>query len=179
MTAISTLPHWDMAVVYPGLESPEFSRGFAAVQSDIDAALALFDTHSIDKRAHAPLDAALIATFKQVVDTLNHLFERATTVRAYIYSFVATDSRDTLAQARLSAFQRSAVTLAQLSTRFAAWIGSLDVDALLQRSATAQEYAFVLRQAQRQAAELNVTGGNAWNRMYNNVTSPTRAAQPH
>lgn len=181
--ASSTLPHWDMTVVYPGLESPEFARDFAAVQAEIESVLALFNQHGIDKCTPAPLDDATIATFEQVVDTLNQLFERAGTMRAFIYSFVATDSRNALAQARLSEFQRSAVTLAQLSTRFAAWIGSLDVDALLARSPAAQQYAFMLRQAQRQAAhlmsppeeslaaELNVTGGNAWNRMYNNVTS--------
>ena len=183
MTATYRLPHWDMSVVYPDLESPEFAHDFADVQAEIAAALALFNEHGIDKRDTAPLDDATVATFTRVVAALNRVFERAMTMRAYIYSFVATDSRNTLAQARLSEFQQSAVTLAQLSTRFAAWIGSLDVDALLQRSPDAQQYAFMLRQAQRQAAhlmspaeealaaELNVTGGNAWNRMYNNVTS--------
>ncbi len=183
MTAPSTLPHWDITVVYPSLESPEFARDFAGVKAEITSALALFNEQGIDKRAPAPLDDATVATFTHVIDTLDHVFERASTMRAYIYSFVATDSRNTLAQARLSEFQQSAVTLAQLSTRFAAWIGSLDVDMLLEHSPKAQVYAFMLRQAQTQAAhlmtpveeslaaELNVTGGNAWNRMYNNVTS--------
>ena len=36
----------------------------------------------------------------------------------------------TQAQARLSEFQQAAVRLSQLATRFTAWIGSLDVDAL-------------------------------------------------
>jgi pepF/M3 family oligoendopeptidase len=172
-----------MTVVYPSLESPEFARDFADVQAEIASVLALFNEHDIDKREPGPLDDATVATFAQVIHALDHVFERASTMRAYIYSFVTTDSRNTLAQARLSEFQQSAVTLAQLATRFAAWIGSLDVDALLERSAEAQEFAFMLRQAQRQAAhlmsppeeslaaELNVTGGNAWSRMYNNVTS--------
>ena len=83
----------------------------------------------------------------------------------------------------MSEFQQGAVRLSQLATRFTAWIGSLDVDALIDRSALAREYAFILREAQRQAAhlmtpaeealatELNVTGGNAWNRLYNNAAS--------
>ena len=183
MTQTASLPHWDMSVVYPGLDSAEFARDFAELLAEIDGAVALFDRAGVDKRAVGPLDDATATTFGQVVDTLNRLFDRATTLRAYIFSFVATDSRDTLAQARLSEFQGGAVKLAQLETRLTAWIGSLDVEDLLDRSAVAQTYEFVLRQSQRQAAhlmspaeealaaELNVTGGNAWSRMYNNVAS--------
>jgi pepF/M3 family oligoendopeptidase len=179
----STLPHWDMTAVYPSLESAEFAQDFADVQAEIAATLALFNEHGIDKRAPAPLDDTTVATFVHVIRALDHVLERAATMHAYIYSFVATDSRNALAQARLSEFQQSAVTLAQLVTRFTAWIGALDVDALLERSPEAQQFAFMLRRAHEQAAhlmsppeeslaaELNVTGGNAWNRMYNNVTS--------
>jgi oligoendopeptidase F len=172
-----------MTVVYAGLDAPEFARDFAAFLAEVDAALALFDAHGIDKRPSTDLDQATIAHFEAVVGTLNGLYERGTTLRNYIFSFVATDSRDTLAQARLSEFQQGAIAIAQLGTRFTAWIGSLDVDALLERSAAAREYAFMLRRAQQGAAhlmsppeealaaELNVTGGIAWGRLYNNLTS--------
>ncbi|HEX9370334.1 MAG TPA: oligoendopeptidase F, partial [Roseiflexaceae bacterium] len=154
MTTIASLPHWDMTVVYPSLDSPEFARDFTAALAAIEAAVALFDTHGIDKRAPAPLDDAAVAAFEQVVDALNRLIEQVGTLRAYIFSFVATDSRDTQAQARLSEFQQGAVRLAQLGTRLTAWIGSLDVDALLGRSSVAREYEFMLRQSQRQAERL-------------------------
>jgi pepF/M3 family oligoendopeptidase len=172
-----------MSVIYSSLDAPEFARDFAAVVGEIDALVTLFDTHQINKRERAPLDEAAIAAFESVVAALNSVFERTHTLRAYIYSFVATNSRDTQAQARLSEFQQAMVRLSQLSIRFTAWIGSLDVDALLECSAVAREYAFLLREAQRQAeqlmtpaeealaAELNVTGGSAWNRLYNNLTS--------
>ncbi|MDQ2996001.1 MAG: M3 family oligoendopeptidase [Chloroflexota bacterium] len=179
----TALPHWDMSVVYASLDAPEFARDFAAVIGEIDALVALFNTYRIDKRERAPLDEATIAAFESVVAALNATFERANTLRAYIYSFVATNSRDTQAQARLSEFQQAAVRLSQLSIRFTAWIGSQDVDALLEQSEVAREYAFLLREAQRQAehlmtpaeeslaTELNVSGGSAWNRLYNNVAS--------
>jgi pepF/M3 family oligoendopeptidase len=184
MTATaSALPHWDMEAVYAGLDSPEFARDFAAAQAQLDAAVALFDQHGIDKREHAPPDADAAASFEAVVTTLNALYDRLLTLRAYIYSFVATDSRDTLAQAKFSELQPSLVRLSQLDTRFTAWIGSLDVEGLLDGSDQAKTYDFMLRQAQRAAAhlmppgeealstELNVTGGGAWGRLYNNVTS--------
>lgn len=31
----SRLPHWDMGVVYPGLESDEFAEGFSRVIQEI------------------------------------------------------------------------------------------------------------------------------------------------
>jgi oligoendopeptidase F len=179
----TSLPHWDMSVVYASLDAPEFASDFARAMGDIDALVQLFDANQIDKREPAPLDDQTIAAFDATVAALSAIFEQVRTLRAYIYSFVATDSRNTQAQARMSEFQQGTVRLWQLTTRFTAWIGSLDVDALLERSELAREYTFVLREAQRQAkhlmspaeealaAELNVTGGSAWNRLYNNVAS--------
>src|SRR3954452_16247834 len=96
------LPHWDMSVVYPSLDAPEFERDFAAAIGEIDALVTLFDTHQINERERAPLDQATLAAFEAAVMALNAIFDRANTLRAYIYSFVATNSRDTHAQARLS-----------------------------------------------------------------------------
>jgi len=178
-----SLPHWDMTVVYPAIDSTEFAQDFAAVLAEIDATAALFDRHAIDKRAPAALDDATVAAFETVLVALNRLFDRTHTLEAYIYSFVATDSRDTQAQARMSEFQRAAVRQRQLLTRFRAWVGSLDVDALVARSSLAQQHVFMLRRAQQQARhmmspaeealaeELNLSGGTAWGRLYNNVAS--------
>src|SRR5689334_2353810 len=178
----TALPHWDMSVVYASLDAPEFASDLAQVMHQIEQLMAMFDHYRIDKRERVPPDDLTVEAFENAVVGLNSIFEWANTLRAYIYSFVATNSRDAQAQARLSEFQQGAVRLSQLATRFTAWIGSLDVEALLGRSAVAREYTFMLREAQRQAAhlmtpaeeslaaQLNVTGGSAWNRLYNNVT---------
>jgi pepF/M3 family oligoendopeptidase len=172
-----------MTVVYPAIDSTEFAQDFAVVLTEIDSTAALFDRYAIDKRAPAALDDATVAVFETVLATLNQLFDRTHTLEAYIYSFVATDSRDTQAQARMSEFQRAAVRQRQLLTRFRAWVGSLDVDALIARSSLAQQHAFMLQRAQQQARhmmspaeealaeELNLSGGTAWGRLYNNVAS--------
>jgi oligoendopeptidase F len=191
----TALPHWDMSVVYASLDAPEFASDFAQVMHQIEQLVAMFDHYRIDKREQVPLDDLTVEAFENAVVALNSIFDWANTLRAYIYSFVATNSRDTQAQARLSEFQQGAVRLSQLATRFTAWIGSLDVSALLTSSAVARDYEFLLREAQRQAAhlmtpaeeslatELNVTGGSAWNRLYNNAASQllvpiTIAGQP-
>jgi len=182
-TANTMLPHWDMTPIFPSLESAEFAQGFGEVASEIEALAALFDQEGIAKQQPAALAPATIAAFERVTDHLNDTLDRFRTMSAYITAFVTTDSRDTLAQARYSELQQHAVRLAQLGTRFTAWIGSLDVEALIAASPVARDHAFALRQNQiaaahlmspveeALAAELNVTGGSAWGKLHGNLTS--------
>jgi pepF/M3 family oligoendopeptidase len=169
--------------VYPGLDSPEFERGMADTLRELDEAVALFDRLGIDKREPAALAPADVQAFEQAAATFNALLERIITLRAYIYAFVSTNSRDNLAQARFSIFRQESVKLTQLSTRFTAWVGGLDVEALIEHSPIAREHAFLLRRAKQEAehlmspaeealaAELDVTGGTAWSRLHSNLTS--------
>ncbi|HYO48613.1 MAG TPA: M3 family oligoendopeptidase [Chloroflexia bacterium] len=182
-TANSTLPHWDMSVVFPGLESPEFEAASKSAVQDIDGLEELFDRHNIALRDAAPLDDEIVRAFDEVITRFNAVLETRWTLSAYINAFVATDSRDTIAQAKLSESQQQGVRLSKLGTRLTAWIGSLDVGALVERSGVAREHAFMLEKAKVRAehlmspaeeeltAELSLSGGSAWSKLHNNVTS--------
>lgn len=182
-TQTPPLPHWDMTPVHPGLDSPAFEQDLAETLQAIDTTVALFDRLGIDERPPTPLDEATVAAFEEAAVALNALLERARTLYAYISSFVSTDTRDNLAQAKFSIFRQEAVKLTLLGTRFTAWIGGLDVEALIARSEMAREHAFTLRRAKRRAehlmapaeealaAELDVTGGAAWARLHSNLSS--------
>ena len=61
----TTLPHWDMTVVYPGLDSPEFEQGFRAAIGSIDDLTALFDSHGIALRDAAALDETTVAQLQE------------------------------------------------------------------------------------------------------------------
>lgn len=177
------LPHWDMTVIYPGLDSKEFENGFRATVQKVDELVALFDQEKIARRDQAPLDDATIAAFERVVGAMNATLDQTRTLGAYINSFVSTDSRDNLGQAKQSEFQQHMLKLQFLSTRFTAWIGSLDVDALIARSQVAREHAFMVRRAQIQSAhqmapaeedlatELSITGSTAWGKLHGTFTS--------
>jgi len=182
-TAARALPHWDMTVIYPGLESPAFEAGFKEAVDDIAALAALWDEYDVGLREPAPLDDATAPAVETVIDRYNAVLARLTTLSTYIYSFITTDSRDDVAQAAQSRLQQQTMLLSQLGTRFVAWIGSLDVEGLIERSETARAHAFALRQAREQArrlmspaeealaAELELTGGTAWAKLYSNVAS--------
>jgi pepF/M3 family oligoendopeptidase len=121
--------------------------------------------------------------FEQVVDRYNAFLERVGTMRAFISGFVSTNSRDDLAQARSSELRQQLVRLRQLDTRLTAWIGGLDVEALIARSAVAADYAYLLRLTKEEArhqmpqaeedlaADLGLTGASAWGRLYSDLTS--------
>jgi oligoendopeptidase F len=187
MSATATLPRWDMTPVFPALDSPEFDQAFSGVVQQIDELGAFFDAEHIgavsDARNSAPTGEQTIQTLERALDRLNVTIQAYRTLSAYISAFVTTDTRDTLAQARYSVLQRHSARLAQLTTRFTAWIGTLDLAALLAQSEAAREHAFALRKAKTSAthlmspaeealyAELNLPGGAAWGKLHGNVTS--------
>jgi pepF/M3 family oligoendopeptidase len=153
------------------------------VTNAIGGLTTLFDQEHIGKRDPQPLDDVTVQTFERVIEHYNTVLAEYRTLSAYIHAFVSTDSRDNLAQAKYSELQGHSVKLYQLGTRFTAWIGSLDIEGLIERSTVAVEHAHVLRQAKIEAehlmspaeealaAELNVTGGAAWGKLHSNVTS--------
>ncbi len=137
MATSTNLPHWDMTVIYPGLASPEFAAGFQSVTDAIGGLATLFDQEHIGKRDPQPLDDTTVQTFERVMERYNAVLAAYRTLSAYIHAFVSTDSRDNLAQAKYSELQGHSVKLYQLGTRFTAWIGSLDVEGLIERSTVA------------------------------------------
>ncbi|MGB8644393.1 MAG: M3 family oligoendopeptidase [Anaerolineae bacterium] len=181
---MTALPHWDMSVIFPGLESSEFQQAFDAVVAGVAALDKVFDKYGVGHLdVIPPLDTTTIQAVEEVFTRLNAVLAQVQTVGAYIAGFITTNSRDTVAQARQSAFQQQLVPLHKLDTRLTAWAGALDVEALIEQSEVAREHAFLLRQSkvsaqhlmpfelEALATELSLTGGSAWSRLHGNVTS--------
>jgi len=173
-----------MTVIYPSMDSREFTDGFSNAVRDINNLAKLFDDHHIMKPATPPaLTPDIIQAFETVIERYNAVLESTETLGVYIMCFVTTNSHDTLAQAKLSQLQQAMLILSQLGTRLTAWIGSLDVEALIERSTLAREHAFMLRKAKTQAvrlmtpaeenlaSELNLSAGTAWEKLHGDVTS--------
>jgi pepF/M3 family oligoendopeptidase len=181
---VKDLPHWDLSNLFPGFDSLEFETAFNKVIADVQDFLAYMDANGIDRLPDEPaLDDELVATAESLMNRYNQLLDDALAVQVYMYSFLTTDSRNTAVQAKFSILQQSLAKLSLIGTRFTAWVGSIDVEGLLQKSALAAEHTFALRQAKIQAqhlmspaeealaSELSLTGRSAWNKMFNNVTS--------
>ncbi|MCA0354099.1 MAG: M3 family oligoendopeptidase [Chloroflexi bacterium] len=178
-----TLPHWDLSVVYPSLDSPEFAEGFQRIKQQVSDLKSLFDQAAIQRSENQVLDSATIATFESVTTAFNKTQDAMMTNFSYVMGFVATDTRDTLAQARFSEMQQLGMQLQQLGLRWVAWIGGLDIDQLIAQSSLAAEHAFILHKTKQEAlhlmspaeevlaVELNLSGGSAWSKLHTVVSS--------
>ena len=180
----SGLPHWDFSTVFPGLDSPQFETGYQQVIEAIASMVQLFDENGINRLETAvPVGDQLVSLFDTIINRFNEIDEQIHILQAYLYGYLTTDSRNTEAQARHSQLLPHLSRLSLLGTRLTAWIGSLDVEELLEKSAVAREHEYTLLQARERAlhlmspeqedlaAELALTGGSSWYRLFNNFTS--------
>ncbi|MCP4421545.1 MAG: M3 family oligoendopeptidase [Chloroflexi bacterium] len=178
------LPHWDFSTVFPGLDSAEFETGFEDVVAAIAGMVTLFDENGINRLETAvTIDDQTVSLFETIINRFNAIDEQIHVLQAYLYGFLATDSRNSEAQARHSQLLPHLSQLSLLGTRLTAWIGSLDVELLLDKSAVAQQHEYMLAKARQGAlhlmlpqqedlaAELALTGGSSWFRLFSNYTS--------
>jgi pepF/M3 family oligoendopeptidase len=187
-SAASAPPRWDMTPVFPGLDSPEFARGFDAVVRGIADLAALFDAEEIRKREGAngnglPATAELARTYEAVTARYNAVQDAVREVVAYLNSFITTDSRNDAAQAKMSELRQHLVTLSLLGTRYVAFLGSIDVEALIATSPVAAAHAYPVRRAriaaahqlppgeEELAARLSPGAGTAWAKLHGDLTS--------
>ncbi len=181
---MTTPPRWDLSNVYPSLESREFESALTTVQGQIDGLEKLFAKKVAKMDAKTPVKE-LAAVAGKAIDGFNDLSVTAGTVRAYIQSFVTTDSHNTLAMKKMSEFQMVGVRMQNLGNQFQAWVGKLApvLEKVIKADPTARAHAFSLRDTADQskymmsaeeealAAELSLSGASAWSKLQGTVTS--------
>jgi pepF/M3 family oligoendopeptidase len=172
-----------MSVVFPSLNSPEFDQGFADFTAQVANLIQLFDAHEVQAKPATPLTDATIAAFEKVTTRYNEVLEATTTLGVYLGCLVTTNTQDSLAAARYSEFQQQTAKLSLLGTRYAAWIGSLDVKGLVERSQLASEHAYMLHKnsvkarhlmspiEEDLASELQLSSGAGWEKLHGDITS--------
>lgn len=177
-------PHWDLSNVYPGLDSAELAADWAA----LNAAIAAFQEFAVNRLWPATADdnvGTLGALLGEGVDRLNHILLTARTIQSYLFSYVSTDSRNALAARKLSEYEQAAAQTAQLVMRFQSWVGRIEgvLPAAVVSDSRAQAHRFMLEEAAREArylmsepeealaAELTLSGANAWSKLQGKLTS--------
>ena len=188
MTTVDTrLPHWDMTPLYPSLDSAEFTAAFDELKNQISELVTVADAKGVRKADGLEVNDETVATFEDVLTRLNDIGDLSREVRAFIHSFVSTEAQNDLAAALNSEMQMVFVPESKVSTRFTAWLGSLDVEALIEKSALAQQHAFAVRRSHVSAthqmseveedlsSSLSPSARTAWGRLHGNVTSRVMA----
>jgi pepF/M3 family oligoendopeptidase len=172
-----------LSAFFPSLDSREFAAAHEGIGAGVARLTALYNEHDVRSGEPRAVDDATIAAFESVLEETNELHEQLRLVGAYLNGFVTTDARDDEANALQSRLQAEVAPLRTLTTRFAAWIARLGAERLIAASPAAADHAWPLRKAERAAvhqmteaeeglaAELNLSGGSAWNRLHGDVSS--------
>ena len=180
--ATEALPRWDLSNVYPGLGSPAFladTARFTALLESIDR------HHDGELAGTAGTDPLLGARLGRAVDLFNEAWLLSNTLSIYIDSFVTTDSYNKEATRRMSELEITQVRLRQAWTRFQKWLCGLGpaLPAALESRGSAHDHTFILKETAEQgvylmgapeemlAAELSLSGANAWSKLQRTVTS--------
>ena len=179
----TTPPRWDLSNVYPGLDSPQFLADIDRRKSMLtDMESLMTSLESLDANS----DAAFVASrINHTLTEIDMLLLLENTLGAYIHSFVSTDSFNKDAMRKLSEFERESVRSDKLETRLRAWIGKIAplLPQITAMPGPAQDHAFWLNEVAEQsrylmsqpeealAAELNLSGANAWQKLQGTITS--------
>ncbi len=177
-------PRWDMTNVYPSLDSKQFKTAVKKYKAELDALEAFFKKAG---KADSKTDPKKLGKLLgESVDRFNAIFELSGTIGPFISSFVTTDSRNKEAMRTLSEFEQMSVQASILNTKFQAWVGKLGKPAVKKAaktnpSAKAHKFAllenveqsqYLMSQAEEAlAAELTLSGGNAFGKLQGTVTS--------
>jgi len=174
MSTATTLPSWNTSTVFSSIEGDDFRAARNDWAARVEALEAMLDA------SEGKDDAAALASFLQ---TLNEALEAGRTLGAYIQCFVSTDSRNEAALAAHSEMQPLMARMRKVNARLVSWAGSVNLEAAIEDAPVLLEHEFVLRrmakEAQHQmsmpeealAADLDITGGSAWGRLRDNLTS--------
>src|SRR5512139_2252403 len=177
-------PRWDLSNVYPSLESKEFKAAIDDYKKQV-AALERFFKNKLSKADAKTKIQELAPLVGKAIDQINKIQTLSATIVPFIYSYVSTNSRDKVAMKMLSEFEQASLPMNQLMTRFKAWLGKLTpkLDQVIQNNKSAAAHAFMLREAAEQskylmseaeealAAEMTLSGGNAFEKLQGTVTS--------
>jgi pepF/M3 family oligoendopeptidase len=188
MTA-ETLPHWDLANVYPSLESQEFERAFAQARAQVQHLDHYLLDHDLSRAGQVPPRAPdLAGIIAGWLERMNAALVLTDTLRAYLFSFISTDSYNTTARRLMSELEPVLVQLERQELQFSGWIGLVAnqeelFEAVLAAGGTTGQHRFYLEETARQsaylmseeeealAAELGLSGIRAWSKLQGVITS--------
>lgn len=179
-----TPPRWDLSNVYTGLKASELAEDIAWVKAETKA-LEDFYRQELSKLDTDSPPQALNAAISSMVDRLNALMEKASTISAYFHSFISTDSYNQEAMRMDSQFDQVMVEINKVNVLLETWTGRVKaaLPAALALGGSAGEHAFAVMEVAEQSqylmseekeilsSELSLSGSNAWSKLQGTVTS--------
>jgi len=180
-----TLPRWDLSNVYPSLKSEQFRTANENLKRQIEELEAYAAQYGIGHAESSP--GAFRA--KEITDgyltRVNSLLRLLNTINAFIASYVTTDSYNAAAKRAESEFEIIETRIKKVDVLFHGWIKSMgaNLPEILASPGPSRDHSFYLNEALEQscylmsepeeslAAELELSGGNAWSKLQGTICS--------
>lgn len=180
MSTTASMPTWSLEPLFSGLPSEDYTAAREQFAADLDRAEQDFDRWGIDGGDRLMGDQS--ARCAECVERLNALLTDFRPIRSFVYAHMTSDATHEAAQKEMSVLAKLSVRLGKLDTRLTAWLGRVDVDALMTHPVNqAHEFPIRKRHTESQkmmspaeealAADLSEYGGGAWSRLYGNFSS--------
>ncbi|MEA3409859.1 MAG: hypothetical protein U9Q95_05880, partial [Candidatus Eisenbacteria bacterium] len=184
------LPHWDLSNVYKGLETDDFEAGVAKFNDQLTKLEGLIEQHGVGRLEQPPSDVdAAAGVLDEFISLLNEMLMHYGSLRAYVQSFITTDSYNKVAARRGSELEQIGVRVDRIYVRFEAWVGSLGpvLDVACERAPVACAHKLALEdivdesrfrmdtELEDLASELLLSGGGVMHKLQGTVTSQLKA----
>src|SRR3990172_9184326 len=185
---LGAVPRWDLTNVYPSLDSDQFEAAVQDLGMQLDEIDAFQQKHKVEKNEGGPVQSStdeLANVLSELLDKMNRVRRLYGTLGAYVASFTTTDSFNQAARKIESELELYGVRLRKQETSFRAWVGGMgnQLPQLVGRPGNLADHAFYLQETHIQsqflmspaeeslAAELTLSGANAWTKLHNTTTS--------
>ncbi|MAT43515.1 MAG: oligoendopeptidase F [Anaerolineaceae bacterium] len=176
--------HWDVSNVFPGLESEVFQAAIVEADQSIERLMTFFQKN-LKPLSLETDDEQLNVQIGAYLDQLNETLTLQGKINAYLYAFISTDSYNKLALRILSEFEQITLKTNKQDISFQTWLSQFSdrIDKIITYGGTVQSHAFNLKetihyskflmseQEEGLAAELNLSGANAWEKLQGTLTS--------
>lgn len=178
-----SMPRWDLERFFAAPDSPEFEQALAALVREIEALTDLQAARGVRRRTESAVDGAFVAAYEEITCAWNALQEHQRLLAAYLGCLTSTDARDENSRARQSQLNMQSVSIDKLYTRYAAWVGTSDIESLAAQSPMARAHEYLLQKMKQQAAhqmsegeeelasDLRTSGLTGWARLHDNVSA--------
>jgi pepF/M3 family oligoendopeptidase len=185
---LGMVPRWDLNNVYPGLDSMQFEAAVADAKAQLDEIDEYQKSHKVEKREGGPAQGSvdeIARVLADLVDKMNRIRRLYATLNAYVASFTTTDSFNKEARRIESELELLGVRLRKQEVDFRAWVGgmSTQLSDLVAKPGILADHEFYLKEVHTQsqflmspaeealAADLTLSGANAWTKFQNTTTS--------
>jgi len=164
---------WRLDSLFSGLDGDDYRAARADLDARVGALEASLERDGIGAGPPLPGDGPA-ARLGDLLDELNELWRRLADVNVFLTGHTAVDAFDDTAQAETSTLRRLSSRLGPIDARVSAWIGRLDLDAVLPADPRVADHAHYLRRQQVRARHLmsddeeslagalGPSGGDAW-----------------